>query len=217
MRTPTAIFIVTATTAGLVFAGSWLNTHRLAHHEAELRTRCEIDKDNAKRNAERASTERHGTNQSDNGTTQHLQELDTAIANARAAGDTNSAQRLSDYAAGMAAATGAVGHTQETVVPPWDLPDNASRVIEEVDWDDESCDGKILVRVPDSQEGNNHLVGIHAEIAKAHSAAKAAEAQTWPGVAALVLLCIGAAPGAWYFLLRRIAELRSAISGKPPL
>jgi len=39
----------------------------------------------------------------------------------------------------------------------------------------------------------------------------------WPVTAALILLSVGAIPWLWYFLLRRIAELRSAIAGKPPM
>jgi hypothetical protein len=58
-------------------------------------------------------------------------------------------------------------------------------------------------------------VGIQADIVKAHQAVAASEA--WPIPAALVLLGIGATPWLWYFLLRRIAELRSAMGGKPPI
>jgi hypothetical protein len=41
------------------------------------------------------------------------------------------------------------------------------------------------------------------------------KAQLW-FQGALLLFGISAGPWAWYFLLRRIAELRAAISGKPP-
>jgi hypothetical protein len=58
-------------------------------------------------------------------------------------------------------------------------------------------------------------VGIQADILNAHKAVAASK--TWPTPAALVLLGIGATPWLWYFLLRRIAELRSAIGGKPPI
>jgi hypothetical protein len=58
-------------------------------------------------------------------------------------------------------------------------------------------------------------VGIQADIVKAHQAVAASEA--WPIPAALALLGIGATPWLWYFLLRRIAELGSAIGGKPPI
>ena len=39
----------------------------------------------------------------------------------------------------------------------------------------------------------------------------------WPLSAALLVLGFSAMPWLWYFLLRRIAELRAAISGKPPI
>jgi hypothetical protein len=40
--------------------------------------------------------------------------------------------------------------------------------------------------------------------------------EKWPPVAAAVIAILGALPWAWYFLLRRIAELRAAVSGNPP-
>lgn len=40
--------------------------------------------------------------------------------------------------------------------------------------------------------------------------------EKWPRVAAAVIAILGALPWAWYFLLRRIAELRAAIGGTPP-
>ena len=40
--------------------------------------------------------------------------------------------------------------------------------------------------------------------------------EKWPRVAAAIVAILGALPWAWYFLLRRIAELRAAIGGKPP-
>jgi len=38
----------------------------------------------------------------------------------------------------------------------------------------------------------------------------------WSHVSAAVIGILGALPWAWYFLLRRIAELRAAFSGNPP-
>ena len=38
----------------------------------------------------------------------------------------------------------------------------------------------------------------------------------WLGHFAWVIGTLGVLPWAWYFLLRRIAELRAAIGGKPP-
>lgn len=57
--------------------------------------------------------------------------------------------------------------------------------------------------------------GIQEKLVNAQRAAQAS--QSWPIPASLILIGIGSAPWLWYFLLRRIAELRSAISGKPPI
>ena len=40
--------------------------------------------------------------------------------------------------------------------------------------------------------------------------------KSWPPVVAAVIAVLSALPWLWYFLLRRIAELRAAIGGKPP-
>jgi hypothetical protein len=58
-------------------------------------------------------------------------------------------------------------------------------------------------------------VGLQAAIVEAHRATLGS--QHWPLSVALILLCLAAVPWLWYFLLRRIAELRSAIAGKPPM
>jgi len=72
-----------------------------------------------------------------------------------------------------------------------------------------------LVCDPDDLESLEQTAGIQAEMVEAHRAAKASRLAML--VPALVLLCIGAVPWLWYFLLRRVAELRSAVSGKPPM
>jgi hypothetical protein len=41
-------------------------------------------------------------------------------------------------------------------------------------------------------------------------------AKLWPGLAAAIIAILSALPCFWYFLLRRIAELRAAIGGNPP-
>lgn len=69
------------------------------------------------------------------------------------------------------------------------------------------CDASTLARL-----GNN--VGIQADIVKAHWAAIAS--RDWPIPAALFVLGVSVLPWLWYFLLRRIAELRAAIVGNPP-
>ena len=59
------------------------------------------------------------------------------------------------------------------------------------------------------------LVGLQAKMISAHRATL--RFSQWPVPAAFILLIAGAVPWLWYFLLRRIAELRSAIGGKPPI
>lgn len=71
-----------------------------------------------------------------------------------------------------------------------------------------------LVCDPD-ELSTDTLTGVQAKIVSAHQATRAS--QSWPIPAALILLGIGTVPWLWYFLLRRIAELRSAIGGKPPI
>lgn len=56
-------------------------------------------------------------------------------------------------------------------------------------------------------------VGVQAEIVAAHEAVQGAE--EWNIIAALMAV-VSAVPWAWYFLLRRISELRSAVAGNPP-
>lgn len=56
--------------------------------------------------------------------------------------------------------------------------------------------------------------GLQGQIVDAHYAALAANDASWfwAGVVAV----LSAIPWAWYFLLRRISELRSAFAGNPP-
>jgi hypothetical protein len=60
-----------------------------------------------------------------------------------------------------------------------------------------------------------NVLNAHKNIVSAHKAVVAAA--VWPKQVALILVCVGLMPWAWYFLLRRIAELRGAITGKPPI
>jgi hypothetical protein len=69
------------------------------------------------------------------------------------------------------------------------------------------CDAKELTALPD-------LKGDQADIASASRDAQ--ESRTWPRLLAVAVLCLSAVPWLWYFLLRRIAELRAAIGGNPP-
>jgi hypothetical protein len=59
------------------------------------------------------------------------------------------------------------------------------------------------------------FVGLQATMVSAHRATLGSS--QWPVPLALILLSVGSVPWFWYFLLRRIAELRSAIGGKPPI
>jgi hypothetical protein len=58
--------------------------------------------------------------------------------------------------------------------------------------------------------------GVQRDIADAYRQAWTPRPE-WPKPVALALIVLGLAPWAWYFLLRRIAELRSAIGGNPPV
>ena len=59
-----------------------------------------------------------------------------------------------------------------------------------------------------------NLIGVQGELNKARKARR--EAPTWPAPVAIVIFGGSLAYWAWYFLLRRISELRAAIGGKPP-
>jgi hypothetical protein len=85
-------------------------------------------------------------------------------------------------------------------VPPWDLGG--------IVWDNASCDPVTLATA-------GEVSGIYAELLEADRTLAAS--RSWhTGPVAFVVLCLSALPWAWYFLLRRIAELRSAIGGDPP-
>jgi hypothetical protein len=57
------------------------------------------------------------------------------------------------------------------------------------------------------------LKQVQAQILAAEAKGSASD---WPSQAALVVALLSAVPWLCYFLLRRVAELRSAIAGKPP-
>jgi hypothetical protein len=63
-------------------------------------------------------------------------------------------------------------------------------------------------------EVRDPLDGIEADVISASREAR--ESRTWPATVALVVLLVGAAPWLWYFLLRRVAEMRGALGGSPP-
>ena len=68
------------------------------------------------------------------------------------------------------------------------------------------CDAEQLARFSEA------LVGSQARLAAAKREVSASE--RWPYVLAAGVLVFSGVPWAWYFLLRRIRELRDAISGK---
>jgi hypothetical protein len=75
-------------------------------------------------------------------------------------------------------------------------------------WDNESCDPQVLATAPDVR-------WMYADLLTADRAA--AEARSIPfRFVALLIAVVSVLPAAWYFLLRRIAELRAAIGGDPP-
>jgi hypothetical protein len=57
------------------------------------------------------------------------------------------------------------------------------------------------------------LVGLQAEIVAAHDATF--DPRPW-FYASLYLSAASAVPWVWYFLLRRVAEVKAAVSGNPP-
>ena len=82
----------------------------------------------------------------------------------------------------------------------------------------ESCDPGQLTTdsAHAASDANAPLVrGIHGEVVEAHRAVTASKLLPVRQIA-FVVFVLGALPWAWYFLLRRIAELRAAISGNPP-
>ncbi len=56
--------------------------------------------------------------------------------------------------------------------------------------------------------------GIRGEIVATHEALVASRA--WPRPLEIVLGSVGIRPWLWYFLLRRISEIRAALAGNPP-
>lgn len=91
-----------------------------------------------------------------------------------------------------------------------DLDSSATNTKQAWEKDPLVCDTASLAQ----NASSGALVGIQAHIVAAHVDTEASRGRTIP--AALVVLCIGAMPWLWYALLRRVSELRGALSGKPP-
>jgi hypothetical protein len=71
------------------------------------------------------------------------------------------------------------------------------------------CDAESLV---DLERNSESSVGIQARVAAAKRQVLASE--SWPYILAAGVLVFSGLPWTWYFLLRRIRELRDAIIGK---
>lgn len=71
-----------------------------------------------------------------------------------------------------------------------------------------TCDSATL-----TVEDADKLEPVQAQILAAEAKSKP---YRWPVRAALIVALLSALPWLWYFLLRRIAELRGAFTGKPP-
>jgi hypothetical protein len=71
------------------------------------------------------------------------------------------------------------------------------------------CDAKDLVRL---ETDSNPSTGVQAQIVSAQRADQ--DSRGWPYALAAVIIFLSALPWTWYFLLRRIRELRDAILGK---
>lgn len=70
------------------------------------------------------------------------------------------------------------------------------------------CEANELARL----EHASKSVGIQSQIVNAYRDSQ--RSGEWPYVLAIVVAFLAAMPWTWYFLLRRIAELRDAIVGK---
>jgi hypothetical protein len=71
------------------------------------------------------------------------------------------------------------------------------------------CDVKTLIELERESDG---LGGTQALIVTTHRHLQ--KAKTWPYLLSIGVLVLTGLPWAWYFLLRRIRELRNAIAGK---
>jgi hypothetical protein len=70
-----------------------------------------------------------------------------------------------------------------------------------------------MICAPSELASGPALKGVQAEVAAANAATF--DSVRWIA-GAFVLFAISALPWVWYFLLRRIAEVRAAIAGSPP-
>jgi hypothetical protein len=71
------------------------------------------------------------------------------------------------------------------------------------------CDAEWLAS---AERDSETLVGIQARFAAENR--RLSDYERWPYVLAARVLAFSGVPWAWYFLLRRIRELRDAIIGK---
>jgi hypothetical protein len=74
----------------------------------------------------------------------------------------------------------------------------------------------LLAESDDGKAEANRIADCRAKVGKVPDDAAISRSKRWPMQAAAVIAILGALPWAWYFLLRRIAELRAAFGGNPP-
>ncbi len=73
--------------------------------------------------------------------------------------------------------------------------------------------GDIIDQVAFAQTNPNAVI-VQAKLVFAYREFQAVQANSWPYPVAALIVGISALPWLWYFLLRRIRELRDAIVGK---
>jgi hypothetical protein len=123
--------------------------------------------------------------------------IDAATAQCRAAAVSDFNAELAKIARLDCDDKSRVGTPAECVLGP---PKNPEDVL--------ACDSSRL-----AVEDADTLKPVQAQILAAEAKAGAYDR---PTQAALVVALLSAAPWLWYFLLRRVAELRGAVAGKPP-
>jgi hypothetical protein len=187
MKKTTRIFLVGTALAALIEAGSVTNTYRLERRVTQLVGRCEVGN-------------KHKTNGATSGSQPTPKSHDEPA-------DTAKGHFVPDAPA-------------DTTKPKFDLstarPVNGS----EGPWTKYQSEAAKwaaapLVCDPETLGDLDGSVGIQAEIKSAVTAVR--ESKNWgiPSVA-LFVLGIGAIPWFWYFLLRRLSEIRAALAGNAP-
>lgn len=132
-----------------------------------------------------------------NVSTQNIKQVAEALVNADKAGATQDALQLAQYLVELEQKSTQISGYASDGKHLWEN-------------DPLVCNAAELVR----GDGTATFVGLQADIVNAYRTAQSSYA--WPKLVALALVCLGAVPWVWYFLLRRLAEVRRALSGQPP-